>query len=83
MEKLKPCPFCGGKAKIIEYSQKLPNSEVRNCFFVSCGSCGCSPFEFGEICLYYKEDYMERKNALKEKAIKAWNRRPNDVDTKP
>lgn len=35
MDKLKPCPFCGGKADIYEdncYSQ----------FYVQCGVCGCS-----------------------------------------
>lgn len=72
---LKPCPFCGGKAKIKEYRQELPFSEERNIFFVCCSKCGCSPFHFSEINLYYQNDIENRKNKLIEEAIEAWNRR--------
>ena len=38
MEKLKPCPFCGGKAVIAETS---PSSGR---FFISCVPCGIRTF---------------------------------------
>ena len=75
MSKLKPCPFCGSKAKIHECIQELPFSEERNIFFVCCTGCGCQPFHFSEICLYYKSDFEERKKQLKKQAIEAWNTR--------
>lgn len=73
--KLKPCPFCGGKAKIHECRQELPFSEELNIFFVCCSECGCQPFHFSEVGLYYKKDYEERKKQLKKQAIEAWERR--------
>ena len=76
--KLKPCPFCGGKAKINKCTMELPFSEERNAFSVFCTECGCSPFEFDEINLYYNYDWKEREDKLKNQAIEAWNRRVNN-----
>lgn len=37
MEKLKPCPFCGGKAAI----RKKNDDEVGVCYYVFCTKCCC------------------------------------------
>jgi len=63
-EKLKPCPFCGGKARIHRWS--IPNEEncaqVR-CESITCGACACEVSE----CM--------TQNEVDEIAIAAWNRR--------
>lgn len=38
-QKLKPCPFCGGKAKIFHYEQGDYYNEA---FSVYCDNCGAS-----------------------------------------
>ena len=40
---LKPCPFCGGKAEMLDY--KYENKDV-NEFIVSCSECGASVGEW-------------------------------------
>lgn len=72
---LKQCPFCGGKAELREERIELPMSEERNVFFVICTSCGCSPFPFGMVNLYYKKDCDFLKKELQEKAVLRWNER--------
>ena len=59
MEKLKPCPFCGGEAKIV-------HGELgRNGSRVICKNCYCST-DFVSISTRYSCD---------EKAAEAWNKR--------
>jgi hypothetical protein len=57
---LKACPFCEGKAKILF-------DESNNSFDISC--CNCNAKMTG----FYA--YYGNKNAAKETAIAAWNRR--------
>lgn len=40
-EALKPCPFCGEKAK-------TDHNEGKSCFLTSCGSCGARTTIFGD-----------------------------------
>lgn len=80
---LKPCPFCGGCAELRESREEMPFSEECNRFYVICKKCGCSPFYFSEVNLYYKKDYVERAENLREKAIEAWNRRVDSGDVAP
>ena len=75
---LKPCPFCGGEAKLRECIRELPFSEEIYIFFVCCPTCGCSPFHFSEANIYFKVDFEERKAKLKNQAVEAWNRRANE-----
>lgn len=67
MDKLLPCPFCGGGAEI-RYWRKM-NSE-----FMQCGSVGCSKnhtfMEFSDIRTEKRHD-----TDSEERAIKSWNTR--------
>ena len=63
MDKLKPCPFCGGKAELYEseaYNLKTEEKEERIRFFVICEE--CTALTCG---------------TTKKRAIEAWNRRAN------
>ncbi len=62
MEKLKPCPFCGGEAKV--YSVNIFKAEI----YVKCQTCNSRT-------LTYKGGHFGDTKYL---AIQAWNRRAND-----
>ena len=64
MTKLKPCPFCGNKAKI-EYSTR---SMVYAQYEVFCGTCGAQMPN-------WKPLWLDRFFDTEEDAINAWNRR--------
>lgn len=64
MAELKPCPFCGGKAK---YIYSMPYNAVK------CTKCNA----WGKTI----SDSYEQQDG-RAKAIKAWNRRVNDVECK-
>ena len=71
MNKLKPCPFCGGNNIVIESCAGLEECEN----FEEC----CNPGYFAAVCDYNNGGCGAsggyRKG--KEKAIEAWNRRVN------
>ena len=58
-EKLKPCPFCGGKVAIINAEEITING---NCYVVHCDNCE------SETCFW-------RRCMSKKKTAQAWNRR--------
>lgn len=76
MPKLKSCPFCGGKAKFVDYGQKddfealniecVPDFEAWNIQCVQCGILAVIPGEDAEWI------------TTKDEAAKAWNRRVYD-----
>lgn len=71
-EELKPCPFCGGKAKV--------KATKKDCtgFTIWC-ACECGARTGGFCSDTNKEDdTMENIEKCKKRAIKAWNRRAND-----
>ena len=59
MTDLKPCPFCGGKAKLMHY--KVKNDDW---WYVACSHC--------EIAM---DPLMWNINRTKEEAVGIWNRR--------
>lgn len=66
MEKLKPCPFCGGEAYIAEYEPRLLRPVRNHPYSVWCNECELA---FGWDC-----DYGGIFDT-KEEAVKAWNSR--------
>ena len=38
---LKPCPFCGGKARIRKYVDIAFLVHKSNCYMAQCDNCGC------------------------------------------
>lgn len=58
--KLKPCPFCGGEAR-------LQRKNKKHGYYVICKKCGCRTPYF-----QYQFDSLEK---LRETAIEAWNTR--------
>lgn len=65
---LKPCPFCGGEAKIINYTNKEV-SPHKNKTYVECSKCnsGTGVFTQKGVSIEYIQE-----------AIEAWNRRVDD-----
>ena len=62
MDKLKPCPFCGGEAKIFAYSE--------GGICVKCMRCYCQTAALSD----YSISDAQKSNAF-EIIVKAWNRR--------
>ena len=61
MNKLKPCPFCGGNADIEDISEP---EDMNAIWMIVCKKCGGSA-SFG----------MGGRDATKDEAISTWNRR--------
>lgn len=55
-EKLKPCPFCGGKANLYD--------NIRGFMFIMCADCRCSTSIKAFNTYQQKEDF-KKKNFLK------------------
>ena len=63
MDELKPCPFCGGKAKLY----------VHDGVRVLCTKCGATSMSLED----YYNGLDIKSNAVRD-VIAAWNRRVND-----
>lgn len=63
-EELKPCPFCGGEAEVVQFDF---------CFSVECTVCDT---KIGD-CLCNDSGWVYPFNS-EQKAIKAWNTRSSD-----
>lgn len=82
-EKLKPCPFCGGKAKIHSESSFSSHDNYKIWVYAKCPKCNISTKAFDSYTMkwspYIAE--IERKEAIKiprAKAIEVWNKRSDD-----
>lgn len=62
-KKLKPCPFCGGQAVIVEAQKNIfyPKGSV----YIICNKCNVQTEE-------YETDYI---GTAYDKAVSVWNRR--------
>ena len=67
MAELKPCPFCGGEAKIVTTTEVYGLDDIKRKYgYVRCGKdyLNCCVIQFNEFPL--------------DEAIEAWNRRAED-----
>lgn len=77
MENLKPCPFCGGEARIETYDVEAKIKYAIFKFELRCRKCNI-PSITGtlEVYLFDNGDIAVNKDG-RERAIAAWNRRAN------
>lgn len=66
-EKLKPCPFCGGTAKVFAFN----NGGI----CVKCMTCHCQTFAVSDGNIANAKSY-----SAYERVIDAWNRRPESEE---
>ena len=62
MAELKPCPFCGGDAKLKEFCMRIRMFKQKKYYYAECSLCG--------VRTSAKSDA--------EESIEAWNRRTKD-----
>ena len=81
MTELKPCPFCGGGARIRKMSEGWKHGHIIDSFTVECTECGANlpPFE-SDIWIGNSGSVHIDTNGY-EDAIEAWNRRASDVNS--
>ena len=82
MEKLKLCPFCGGKATVRMCNMQVQTGHVG--YYVGCYSkkCSVNPCAYHQISQFPDIDWSSSKNSklkiLRPATINAWNKRADD-----
>ena len=66
MDDLKPCPFCGGEAKLKKGHKTSPEWGTQ--IYIQCHKCGCRTILFRQYPFESKADYYKH-------AIDTWNSR--------
>ena len=66
MTELKPCPFCGGRARLVRFGHQ--SGTAFDDWGIECVKCGAMPWAFS---VYQYEDQAE----IHEKCAAKWNRR--------
>ena len=77
---LKPCPFCGGKAKIEKTSRGTNGDSCQLSFSIRCVKCGATaPGAYGYISINLAGDgELNLWHDDRSSATEAWNRRLSD-----
>ena len=70
MEQLKPCPFCGGEAKVMVAAYK-------GVAYVECLKCSAMMGRTSQMGSTYRDGFWAHI-ASSEEAVKAWNRRDEE-----
>jgi hypothetical protein len=72
--KLKPCPFCGGEARL----QVTEKGVAVVCIRLS--ECGCRTDRYQDFNVVTGWDDWKKRRTAVENAVKAWNRRTRDAE---
>lgn len=81
MEKIKSCPFCGGKAELSQKTTRYKHqpTTIMNAYTVGCEKCRIyTPLFESDIAQLENGEVKIWKNGA-EDAIKAWNMRVGDL----
>ena len=81
MEKLKPCPFCGGIPELTHRTSKTLGAEIEIEWSIRCPFCLCLRARIGHYNVGNDGKlYLAEVNVsdARSEVIKAWNRRAND-----
>jgi Lar family restriction alleviation protein len=82
MNELKPCPFCGGQAKLHRWDMEMGEGWILiELFFVKCDMCKAEIGDYKSTSRYREDGTVEIIEDCKTKIIEAWNRRTScDTD---
>lgn len=80
-EELKPCPFCGGSAKLrLQYVKSFVSGEYNSCEYQGSVNCtNCPIGTYYSITGIYRNQEMAREG-LTNSLCKIWNRRINSIE---
>lgn len=81
MEKLKPCPFCGGIPELTHRTSKHLGAEIEIEWSIRCPFCFCQRVRIGRYNVGNDGKlYLAEVNVgdARNEVIKAWNRRAKD-----
>lgn len=77
--KLKPCPFCGGKAVFQIKSNGSSHYDVHFEFTIKCQKCGCElPKTYSFAFTLGDCGQIIPQNDQRKKALELWNRRSQE-----
>ena len=82
MNKLKPCPFCGGEATLIQKSSgyMIEPIVIKNMFVAGCESCNIYTQAFGSEIYQTTDGEVHINLTGAGEAVEAWNRRAGEQE---
>lgn len=70
MDKLLPCPFCGGEANLKKISEIVGHGMTTTLYFVECCDCKSRGTSF--------DSWLDGHRNIEDRAIKAWETRTKE-----